>query len=189
MPNEGQRTITSSMSSHSALMAAADRGRHYWPVIGHGNKMRERPPSPWKMVRRDGTRSVLVAGSLSVPRFRAYRGRASGDLQADTGSGCEAMSECLEPNLDDPVGLLRLEPGEPIAHVGRESLGTHFTQPDEQIGVGIVSPVDQLDDRNPDHFERLTEHRRGEGQHIVPRLELTVVAIASCGRIDYSAAY
>jgi hypothetical protein len=37
----------------------------------HGKKKRERPPCPWKIVRRDGARLLLVAGSSSVPRFRA----------------------------------------------------------------------------------------------------------------------
>jgi hypothetical protein len=32
---------------------------------------REEPPSPWKIFRAEGARSVLVAGSRFVPRFLA----------------------------------------------------------------------------------------------------------------------
>src|SRR5215207_8750432 len=165
------------------------RGDYDCPATGHGKRIREDPPSPCEIVRRDGVSSVLVAGSFvgaEVPGVA--RMGTPGHLQADASSGCEAMSQCVEPNLDGSVGLLRLEPAEPIAHIDRASLGTHVTQSDEQIGVRIIGVVHQLDDGNPDHLEGFAEHRRGEGQDVVPLLELPVVAVTACCRIDHAPA-
>ena len=43
----------------------------------------------------------------------------------------------------------------------------------------IVSAVDELDDRVPDHLQRFVQWRAGKRQHIVSFLEFPIVAVTA----------
>jgi len=110
--------------------------------------------------------------------------RPAGYLQPDAGPRSEAVSQCLQPNRNGPAGLIRLQPLESVAHIDRPPVLPYFTQADKEVGVRIVRPVHQLDDRITDHLQRFNERRAGERQHIVALLELPVVATAGDRGID-----
>jgi hypothetical protein len=133
--------------------------------------IKDRPPR-----RRYVAAGGLIIVGAQVPGVT--RMHASGNLQADSGSGSEAMSHCVESKQDGSARFLRLQPVEPIAHIDGTPVLPHLTQADKEIGVRIVRTVHQLDDWVSDHLQRFIWRRTGKRQDIVSFLKPPVVAMS-----------
>ena len=68
-----------------------------------------KPPSPWKIWRRDGARSLLVASFHCAEVARVTRMRSE-ICRADAGSGGEAMGDSIQSDRDGPARGLRVQP-------------------------------------------------------------------------------
>src|SRR5215211_855014 len=88
------------------------------------------------------------------------------------------MSHGLKLKLDGPIGFMGFEPSESVADLDRASRLLHFADPDEKVGMRIVSRMHQLSDRHPITSKGFGEQLRSKCEDVDSRLQLAIVAVS-----------
>ena len=133
-------------------------------------------------MHRVGGRIGLLArqyGFLGAQVARVAGEPAARDQDADSRAGAEAVGDRVELDADGPCrGLGRgNQPSVAVADVPGAALGVDLAHPNEQVDVGMVGAVRQLDHRISVDVQIPGEGDAGEGEHVVAQGEAAVVAI------------